>query len=235
MPVYNQAQTAMLGAPTPPPAPTGQLGASPNSYNPWQTYDNPNTGQVGLDAADAAGNAEGVGDVSAMDLNRVAANVGGITTDSIGADEEHGWKTFVPEAADPVEEEINEFEDAYSEGYTKETKGDIWSGGWSAEGTEKGAGTMAAARTAKRDDRKQDRENRQEMRKDMWDDKKAEYEAQGMSEGKANRKARRDSRRAKRAVRKGQHAQRKESWDTFKGGVALEAAEDAYDAEARYQ
>jgi len=201
-----------------------------NNYNPWHDYDTTTT-EISADYADdAMGDpTSDEGQVSAMDLNRVAGTVGGMVKDT------GNWETEIAEIADPLDEETNQFIDAYDDGYTKETKGDIWSGGWSKEGTQKGAGTMAAARTAKRDDRKQDREARQDMRQNMWDDKKAEYEAEGMSERKANRKARRDSRRAKRAMREGQHAQRKEAWSTFKGDQDIAAGEDAAAYENYYE
>ena len=221
MPTPNaQAQTAMLSTPTPPPTPTGQLGASANTYNPWQTFatpppTNPESGAY------------------SNDLNRVASNVGGIVKDSPGGAEQ--WKTYTPESKDMVEEETNEFLDAFNKGHTKETEADIWSGGWSGEGNIKEAGTMGAARQAKRDDRKQDREARQEQRQDQWESLKEQYMEEGMSEAKANRKARRESRRTKRAVRQGQTDARKASWEAFKGERDLQSQDDAMKLQNQYE
>lgn len=203
-----------LGQPVDPPE-------ANNNYNPWHDYDT-NT-EISDDFAD-----EAVGDpssengqISTIDMNRVAGTVGGMVKDT------GNWDTEIAEIADPLEEETNQFIDAYDEGHTKETKGDIWSGGWSGEGNVKEAGTMGAARQAKRDDRKQDRDARQDMRTSMEDDLKQKYKDQGMGAGEAKRKARRESRRAKRAMRQGQTAQRKEAWETFKGDQDISAGEDA--------
>jgi len=242
MPTSNaQAQTAMLSTPTPPPAPTGQLGTSPNTYNPWQTFPPaPNRTQsdainseylAGASSADSA--SPGLTGVSSNDMNRVASNVGGIVKDSTGGADE--WKTFTPEKKDMVEEETNEFVDAFNEGHTKETDADIWSGGWSGKGNQKEAGTMGAARQAKRDDRKKDRESRQSQRQEQWEDLKAQYKAEGMSDGEAHRKARRESRRTKRAVRQGQTDSRKASWEAFKGERDLASQDDALELQNRYE
>jgi hypothetical protein len=242
MPTPNaQAQTAMLSTPTPPPTPTGQLGASANTYNPWQTFATPppTNPQSGADSAYLAGAASmgsenpGLTGVSANDLNRVASNVGGIVKDSPGGAEQ--WKTYTPESKDMVEEETNEFLDAFNKGHVKETEGDIWSGGWSGEGNIKEAGTMGAARQAKRDDRKQDREARQQQRQEQWELLKEQYMEEGMSEAKANRKARRESRRTKRAVRQGQTDARKASWEAFKGERELQSQDDAMKLQNQYE
>ena len=215
MPTYNQApgqvQTAMLGTPTPPP---GQQ--NPNSYNPWETYDS-TTPQATDDFAVKAGEGEGTGEVSTMDLNREASNVGGIVEETQDAKD---WKTFVPEAKDPLEEEINEFETAYNEGHEE------------SDFTHSSSdGGMQSARQQKREDRREDRDQRQDLRKEQQDESEAAYLADGMGKGKARRKARRDSRRTKRGIRKGQRANRKEAWDTFKGSKDLQQVEDAYEME----
>ena len=204
-----------MSTPVPPPG--------NNSYNPWHDYDVNSVDDTQVDVPQME-------EVDAMDLNRVASNVGGIAKE----EDPTKWATDVPELTDPLEEETNEFITAYEEGHTKTSKGDIWSGGWSKEGTQKEAKTMAAARTAKRDDRKHDREARQAMRKDMEDELKQKYLDQGMSKGEAKRKARRESRRAKRSMRQGQHAQRKEAWETFKGDRDLAEQDHAYEQELIY-
>jgi len=212
-----------LGQPVDPPG-------GNNNYNPWHDYDT-TTMDISADYADdAMGDpTSDEGQVSAMDLNRVAGTVGGMVKDT------GNWDTEIAEIADPLEEETNQFIDAYDDGYTKQTKADPWSGGWSSEGTQKEAGTMAAARTAKRDDRKQDREARQAMREDMEKDLKQKYLDQDMKPGEAKRKARRESRRAKRAMRQGQTAQRKDAWETFKGDVDISKGEDAAAYENYYE
>ena len=208
MPTYNQAQTGMLGAPTPPP------GQNPNSYNPWETYDT-TTPLATEEFATDAGAGQGVGDVSVMDLNREASNVGGIVQETQDAE---NWKTFVPEAKDPLEEETNEFETAYNEGHD---------GSDFTSGTSEGG--MRSARQQKREDRREDRDQRQDLRQEQKDELKAKYKAEGMGEGKARRKARRESRRTKRGIRKGQKANRKEAWTTFKGEKDLQQVDDAFE------
>ena len=204
-----------MSTPVPPPG--------NNSYNPWHDYDVNSVDDMGV-------NAPAMEEVDTMDLTRVASNVGGMVKE----EDPTKWATDIPELTDPLEEETNQFVTAYEEGHTKETKGDIWSGGWSEQGNQKEANTMGAARQAKRDDRKQDREARQTMRKEMWEDLEQQYLDQNMSKGKARRKARRESRKAKRAMRQGQHAQRKDAWETFKGEADLMKQEDAYANELQY-
>tara|TARA_R110002110_G_scaffold365252_1_gene574958 strand:+ start:570 stop:1169 length:600 start_codon:yes stop_codon:yes gene_type:complete len=151
MPTYNQApgqvQTGMLGTPTPPPG-----NQAPNSYNPWETYDTTTPKATDEFAADA-GAGEGTADVSTIDLNRVASNVGGIVQETQDAKD---WKTFVPEEKDPIEEEVNDFVDADQgvdgKNYTKTN----WLG------NEVEATGRSAARSAKRQDRRDDRQARKD-------------------------------------------------------------------------
>ena len=163
-------------------------------------------------------------EVDAMDLNRVASNVGGIAKEADPTE----WATDVPELTDPLEEETSEFLEAYNTG--TEDSG-IWAWDDSRE-----AGTMGAARQAKRFDRRDDREARKDMEDDMKEELFEKYRGDeyNMSKGEAKRKARREARRAKRALRQGQTAQRKESWDLLKGDVELQKQEDAYATEQSY-
>ena len=168
-----------MSTPVPPPG--------NNSYNPWHDYDVNSVDDMGVNAAE-------MGDIDSLDLNRVAANVGGIAKESDPTE----WATEIPELTDPLEEETNEFIDAYNTG-TEDSGLYAWD-------DSREAGTMGAARQAKREDRRADREARQEMRQDMQDELYEKYRSDeyGLSKGEARRKARRESRRAKRALRQGQ-------------------------------
>ena len=171
-------------------------------------------------------------------------NVGVTNTD------QDALETYIPEAADPLEEQTNMFSDAYTKGYTA-TQDVSGGGGYgSAAGThfsggsfnfgaplkilgidhKKGdtgeAGTMQAARMAKRDDRESDQEVFQKAQKDI----KADLIAGGMKKGKARRQAR----RAKRQLRRGMRRTRKDAWKSFKGDQKLERQQDAYNYEEKY-
>ena len=222
---------AGLSSPTPPP---------PQSVSNFQNISGVGMGDFGMpftsgstiqNSGTTVVNTANPGEVRSRDFNEVGSNVAGLYGRNFSPE---GSKAFIPEAEDPLEKQTNEFIEAFEEGHTKETDADIWSGGWSGKGNEKEAYTMGAARQAKRDDRKQDREVRQSMRKDMWEDLAQKYEDAGMSKGEANRKARRESRRAKRSMRQAQHAQRKESWETFKGERDLSQQDEALKMENKY-
>ena len=209
MPQYNSTQQAMLAqplAPAPPgaaPSPYGVLAGTGSGtvgmpYGTGNTMTNP--GETGVPTI-ASGDLAASSGITGAASTSGGSNVGGV----LGQGEATDYSTDIPEARDMAAEEANEFIDAYKEGYTTES------------GRERGANTMSAARTAKGEDRRDDRSDRQDARKEMKKDLKAKYEAQGMGKGEARRKARRQSRKAKRTTRKGQRAQRKDSWDSFKG------------------
>ena len=161
-------------------------------------------------------------------------NVGITNTD------QNALETYIPEAADPLEEQTNVFSDAYTKGYTA-TQDVSGSGGYGStasiiygigkytghkEGDTGAAGTMQAARMAKRDDRESDQEVYQKAQKDI----KADLIAGGMKKGKARRQAR----RAKRQIRRGMRTTRKDAWKSFKGDQKIERQQDAYDYEQKY-
>jgi hypothetical protein len=163
-------------------------------------------------------------------------NVGITNTD------QNALETYIPEAADPLEEQTNMFSDAYTKGYTATQDvsgtggyGDVGVKIWALGGTgitshKKGdtgeAGTMQAARMAKRDDRESDQEVYQKAQKDI----KADLIAGGAKKGQARRQAR----RAKRQLRRGMRRTRKDAWKSFKGDQKLERQQDAYDYEQKY-
>ena len=215
MPINAQTAQAMLATPVPTPG--------NNSYNPWQDYDVNSVDDMGV-------NADAMGDIDTFDLTRTASNVGGIVKESKDPTE---WATDVPELTDPLEEQTNTFIDAYDQGYTAtedsrqeyaalgaaagSTLGAVGAPigatvGWlmgDKEGDRGEAGTMRAARMARREDRLTDMQTRQKAQEGMYDD----LVAGGMKKGKARRQAR----RMKRELRKGQRAERKDAWKTFKG------------------
>ncbi len=171
-------------------------------------------------------------------------NVGITSTD------QNALETYIPEAADPLEEQTNMFSDAYTKGYTttEDTRAEsaahgaavgsyvpvvgniVGAGvGWLAghkEGETAAAGTMSAARMAKRDDRVSDRKVYKEAQEDI----KADLRAGGAKKGQARRQAR----RAKRQIRRGMRRTRKDAWKSFKGDQKLERQQDAYDYEQKY-
>jgi len=172
-------------------------------------------------------------------------NVGITNTD------QNALETYIPEAADPLEEQTNMFSDAYTKGYTA-TQDVSGGGGYGSDaqsyllggsfgttakvlgigalshkkGDTGAAGTMQAARMAKRDDRESDQEVFQKAQKDI----KADLIAGGMKKGKARRQAR----RAKRQLRRGMRRTRKDAWKSFKGDQKLKRQQDAYDYEEKY-
>ena len=238
MPQYNSTQQAMLAqplAPAPPgaaPSPYGVLAGTGSGtvgmpYGTGNTMTNPGgTGVPTIASGDLAASSGITGAASTSG----GSNVGGV----LGQGEATDYSTDIPEARDMAAEESNEFIDAYKEGYTTETGGDVsilWDGRHGDGGKERGANTMSAARSAKRDDRRDDRSDRQDARKEMKKDLQAKYKAQGMGKGEARRKARRQSRKAKRTTRKGQRAQRKEPWSDFKGEKDLMQQDQAADLE----
>ena len=142
------------------------------------------------------------------------ANVGGVTAMAPVENTE----VFIPEAPDGVEEQANEFIDAYKEGYSVE-EGTEWLGMDAHQVGNKGAaGTKKAANLARREDRYQDKQDRQKDEKKYYD----ELVKGGMKEGKARRQAR----QAMREQRRGQRTERKEAWKAYKGERDLLRSEE---------
>ena len=175
-------------------------------------------------------------------------NVGITSTD------QNALETYIPEAADPLEEQTNMFSDAYNKGYTA-TQDVSGTGGYGEKGINMAVGgnmahsqvigrlgmknilghnkgdtfekgTMEAARHAKRDDRESDQQVYQKAQKEI----KADLIAGGMKKGKARRQAR----RAKRQLRRGMRRTRKDAWKSFKGDQKLKRQDDAYAYEQKY-
>lgn len=229
--------TAGLSSPTPPPPQPGSNFQAISGVNPSMNYGMPfgtgttvaNSGATqAVNTFDpVSGGFQGVtpGTTLSRDINEVGGNVAGLYGRDYSPED---TKAFIPEAKDPLEEQTNEFIDAYDEGYevqdgTIDAFGNVVEGDFDRKGE---AGTMRAARLAKREDRYQDREARREAEDKMYND----LVAGGMKKGKA----RREARRMKREMRKGARASRKAAWKTFKGERELRQQEEALKLEQKY-
>lgn len=218
--------TAGLNQPVQPPPPGMSNFQAISGVNPNMNYGMPfSTGSTIQNSGTTVVNTANPGQVEARDFNEVGGNVAGLYGRDYSPED---TKAFIPEAKDPVEEQTNEFIDAYDEGYevqdgTIDAFGNVIPGSLERSGE---AGTMRAARLAKREDRYQDREARREAQENMYDD----LVAGGMKKGKARRQAR----RMKREMRRGARASRKDAWKTFKGERDLQRQEEAYKLEQKY-
>jgi len=146
MPTNLEASKAMLSTPVPVPNQFGSTGMFQTKTN---TYDPYAIGDATPDYASMAGSETGLSQINEADMDLTGANVGGLVTDTTSSDQ---WKTFIPEQADPVEDQITQFHDAAAgEGFFKmyDSKGEQITG-------------KRAARGAKRADRRADRKARKD-------------------------------------------------------------------------